>query len=284
MPLTDDFMLPRRVRTMEQMADLLQAEEAEISQAKRTIDAMAAQLTVGTSTFLLPRHERIFGLTTNTAESLEVRRARVLARLNARGVTTAQAIRELVQIITGREGEVAEHFSDYAFSVTARLLFQDSTDSLAELIRQIDEIKPAHLVFDTIAAVEPVVLENPNRLWLQSLLVRGRFPANSQALSLAAGRIGFSQANAQSAAVRELALRVRQQEREALSLGGLFIRAKEQNLQPLGAQKIAMRIGVVNRESNQVRLTQSNTGWRFNGRQKFNGAKKFNGGIKRSEL
>ena len=120
MPLTDDFMLPRRVRTMEQMADLLQAEEAEIDQAQRTIDAMAAQLAVCTSTFLLPRHERIFGLPVNTGESLEVRRARVLARLNTRGVTTVQAIRELVQIITGREGEVTEHFASYAFSVTVR--------------------------------------------------------------------------------------------------------------------------------------------------------------------
>lgn len=174
MPLTDDFMLPRRVRTMEQMADLLQAEEAEIDQAQRTIDAMAAQLAVCTSTFLLPRHERIFGLPVNTRESLEVRRARVLARLNTRGVTTVQAIRELVQIITGREGEVTEHFASYAFSVTVRLLFPDATKDLGELIRQIDEIKPAHLIFDTIGAVQPVVLENKNRLLFVSQSLRLR--------------------------------------------------------------------------------------------------------------
>lgn len=174
MPLTDDFMLPRRVRTMEQMADLLQAEEAEINQAQRTIDAMAAQLAVCTSTFLLPRHERIFGLPVNTGESLEVRRARVLARLNTRGVTTVQAIRELVQIITGREGEVTEHFAGYAFSVTVRLLFPDATKDLGELIRQIDEIKPAHLIFDTIGAVQPVVLENRNRLLFVSQSLRLR--------------------------------------------------------------------------------------------------------------
>lgn len=174
MPLTDDFMLPQPVRTMAQMADLLQAEEAEISQTQRTIDAMAAQLTVGTSTFLLPRHERIFGLPVNTGESLEVRRARVLARLNTRGVTTVQAIRELVHIVTGREGEVAEHFSDYAFSVTVHLLLGDSTVSLGELIRQIDEIKPAHLVFDTTGAIQPVVLENRNRLLFVSQSLRLR--------------------------------------------------------------------------------------------------------------
>ncbi len=169
MPLTDDFMLPRRVRTMEQMADLLQAEEAEISQTQRTIDAMAAQLAVCTSTFLLPRHERIFGLPVNTGESLEVRRARVLARLNTRGVTTVQAIREMVQIVTGREGDVTEHFADYAFSVAVHLLFSDSTDTLGELIRQIDEIKPAHLLFDTIASLQPVALENRQQLCFAAL-------------------------------------------------------------------------------------------------------------------
>jgi len=156
MPLTDNFMLPRRVRTMEQMADLLAAEEIEIGQAQRTIDAMAAQLAVTTSTFLLPRHERIFGLPVNTGESMEVRRARVLARLNTRGVTTVQAIREMVQIVTGREGNVTEHFADYAFSVTVHLLFEDPTKDLQELIRQIDEIKPAHLLFDTIGLVQPI--------------------------------------------------------------------------------------------------------------------------------
>lgn len=170
MPLTDDFMLPRRVRTMEQMADLLQAEETELGQAQRTIDAMAAQLSVGTSTFLLQRHERIFGLTTNTAESLEVRRARVLAKLNTWGVTTVQTIQGLARIITGQEGEVTEHFSDYAFSLTARLLFSDSTDLLLELIRQVDEIKPAHLIFDIICSMEPIALENRQALCLTAIL------------------------------------------------------------------------------------------------------------------
>jgi len=164
MPLTDSFMLPRRVRTMEQMADLLAAEEAELAQAQRVIDAMFNQLAVGTSTLLLPRHERIFGLPVNTAESMEVRRARVLARLNTRGVTTVQAILEMVRIITGREGGVTEHFADHSFSVTVHMLFPDATTSLRELIRQLDEVKPAHLLFDVIGAVQPVELENKARL------------------------------------------------------------------------------------------------------------------------
>lgn len=174
MPLTDNFMLPRRVRTMEQMADLLAAEETELAQAQRVIDAMFNQLAVGTSTFLLPRHERIFGLPVNTEESMEVRRARVLARLNTRGVTTVQTILEMVRIIAGREGEVTEHFEDYSFSVTVHMLISDGTAGLRELIRQLDEVKPAHLLFDMTGAVQPVALENRNRLLFVGQSIRLR--------------------------------------------------------------------------------------------------------------
>lgn len=117
MAINDRFMLPKRVRTMEQMADLLAAEQAELDQTQRTIAALENQLTISTSTHLLPRHERLFALPVNTTESLEVRRARVLAKLNTRGTTTVRAIRDMVEIITGREGDVIEHFEDYAFSV-----------------------------------------------------------------------------------------------------------------------------------------------------------------------
>ena len=88
MPINDAFMLPKRVRTMEQMADLLQTEQTELTQTQRTIAALEQQLNISTSTFLLPRHERLFELPVNTTESLEARRAKVLAKLNTRGTTT----------------------------------------------------------------------------------------------------------------------------------------------------------------------------------------------------
>ena len=93
MPINDAFMLPKRVRTMEQMADLLQTEQTELTQTQRTIAALEQQLNISTSTFLLPRHERLFELPVNTTESLEARRAKVLAKLNTRGTTTVEAIR-----------------------------------------------------------------------------------------------------------------------------------------------------------------------------------------------
>lgn len=150
MAINDAFMLPKWVRTMEPMGDLLAAEQAELDRTQRSIAAQEKQLTISTSTYLLPRHERLFALPVNTAESLEVRRARVLAKLNTRGTTTVPAICDLVKIFTGQRGVVEEHFGLYAFSVFIELPAGVSTACVQELIRQIEVIKPAHLLLQAM--------------------------------------------------------------------------------------------------------------------------------------
>mgnify|MGYP005776740629 CR=1 FL=1 len=175
MPINDAFMLPKRVRTMEQMADLLQTEQTELTQMQRTIAALEQQLNISTSTFLIPRHERLFELPVNTTERLETRRAKVLAKLNMQGTTTAEAIREMVSIVTGCEGVVVEHFSQYAFTVIVYMLLEGIFPGLSELIRQIDEIKPAHLIFDIVGAFRPIGIENKIELSLYRLKICSRF-------------------------------------------------------------------------------------------------------------
>ena len=156
MAINDRFMLPERVRTMEQMADLLAAEQTELDQTQRTITALENQLIISTSTHLLPRHERLFALPVNTTESLEVRRARVLAKLNTRGTTTVRAVQDMVEIVTGGEGGVIEHFGEYAFSVVVKLPAAGVSANMEELVQQIERIKPAHLIFDFHQVFQPV--------------------------------------------------------------------------------------------------------------------------------
>lgn len=174
MPINDAFMLPKRVRTMEQMADLLQTEQAELTQTSRTISALEQQLTISTSTFLLPRHEAIYDLPSNPSESAEVRRARLLGKLNTRGSTTVESIREMVQIVTGCKGDVIENPTDYSFEVIVYLQFPDATDKMAELLRQIEEIKPAHLFMYAEGAVQAVPFQNQNHLAFVHMNVRLR--------------------------------------------------------------------------------------------------------------
>ena len=169
MAINDHFMLPKRVRTMEQMSDLLATEQAELTQMQRTITAQENQLTISTSTFLLPRYEKMYDLPVNTAESLEARRARLVAKQNMRGTTTNRAIREMVRIVMGCEGDVEEHFADYAFTVFVHLLPESGRFGVQELAKQIEEIKPGHLVFDIAQDFHSIILEHG------SLVIIARF-------------------------------------------------------------------------------------------------------------
>ena len=86
-----------------------------------------------------------------------------------------EAIREMVRIVTGCEGAVEEHFSQYAFTVIVYLLSESVFPNLPELIRQIDGIKPAHLIFDITGAFQPTSLKNRNEFSLYRLKMRSCF-------------------------------------------------------------------------------------------------------------
>lgn len=255
MPINDRFMLPRRVRTMAQMADLLAAEQMELTKTQHTVAALENQLSVSFSTFLLPRHERIFGLPINTTESLELRRARVLAKLNTHGTTTVEAVREMVRIVTGCAGDVEEHFATYAFSVIVRLLADGASPDIGELFRQIDEIKPAHLVFNIIGAVNPIVLENRN------------------GMSLYRVRLLFAFFNARGQRV------VRFNGEETFNGGILF----DQALNGIGFPAMTVRTGIPVREKLRATVTVDNW-YAFDGTVSFDGSRKFNAQITQEEI
>ena len=175
MPINSGVMLPKRVRKMELLEDMLQVEQQEHTQTQRTIAGIENQLVISTSTFLLTRHEQIFDLQASGADSLEARRARVLAKLNTRGTTTVAAIRELVKIVTGRSGDVVEQSDQDSFSIIIYLLFTDMATELRELAHRGVEITPAHLVFAMVGAFEPVPLVNGERFSFHLLIVRSSF-------------------------------------------------------------------------------------------------------------
>lgn len=66
MPLDDIFMLPKRVRTMEQMADLLQAERLMIERLEAVLAEMTRQGSINNNTPLTKqRLEEIASLFAN---------------------------------------------------------------------------------------------------------------------------------------------------------------------------------------------------------------------------
>lgn len=153
--INDRFMLPKRVRAMEQMADLLQVEQTELTQLQHTIEALENQLIISTSTFLLPRHEKIFGLYTNTQETLDARRTKILAKLEGISMATPKMIRSVVErFIPDATVNIEEHNTNYFFEVKCEGVEHDP--ALSDLRDALDEVKPAHLVYGLTFTAKPI--------------------------------------------------------------------------------------------------------------------------------
>lgn len=146
MAINDVFMLPKRVRTMEQMADLLDTEQRELTQTSRTIAEMEDQLVVSTSTFLMSRHEKIFAIPINAEDTLEARRARVLAKIRGQGTVSATMLQAVASSFASGEVKIMEHPREYIFDV--KFVGTLGTPSnMSDLSAALDEIKPAHLLY-----------------------------------------------------------------------------------------------------------------------------------------
>ncbi|NMF06507.1 putative phage tail protein [Clostridium beijerinckii] len=86
--------------------------------------------------------ERV-GITTNNAKSIEERRARVLAKLNSKGTTTVEVIKQICKSFVS-EAEIIQNNPEYYFQVN---LISDTgfPYALDSLYDSIEIAKPAHL-------------------------------------------------------------------------------------------------------------------------------------------
>lgn len=87
--------------------------------------------------------EKRVGITTNTSKSIEERRAKILAKLNTKGTTTVEVIRQICKSFVSNV-EVIQHNSDYYFEVNL-LTTTGFPYALDGLYDSVEIAKPAHL-------------------------------------------------------------------------------------------------------------------------------------------
>lgn len=131
--------------------------------------------------------------------------------------------------------------------------------------------------------VPPVEAENRQQFFFAALTATLRQQTKPGGLGVSRLVLPCRAWTETAAALSDLAVSVRQQERQSFSVGGFYC-ARKPNVQGMGFQKIRIRSRAVTQGTAGASMVQSNTQWRFNGQQPFSGRKKFNGGIKRSEL
>lgn len=98
----------------------------------------------------LERYEAIFGLPINPTIAITERIARIKGKLQGTGTTTADVIRNICLGFTDGAVKVIENNENYEFIVT---FLDGNINDSKELIKQIDEIKPAHLNYQLIASI-----------------------------------------------------------------------------------------------------------------------------------
>lgn len=87
--------------------------------------------------------EKRVGITTNTSKSIEERRAKILAKLNTKGTTTVEVIKQICKSFVSNV-EIVQHNSEYYFEVNllSTTGFPYALDSLYD---SVEIAKPAHL-------------------------------------------------------------------------------------------------------------------------------------------
>ena len=119
------------------------AEELAAVDANNT--DLGKQFRVNTSTWGLETWEKSLAIPINTADSLDVRRGRVLAKLLGNFPVNMDKIKQVVNaFVTGKTATIEEILNEYAFR--ARIPVDDIV-SLQEIKKNVNRIQPAHLEF-----------------------------------------------------------------------------------------------------------------------------------------
>lgn len=106
-----------------------------------------AQCFISSATTGLDRWEQIFGLTTDKTKSYARRREILMAKLRGSGTSTKDMIKNVAIAFSGGEVNVIEYPAEYRF-VVQFVGVKGIPPNMAGLIDAIEQIKPAHLIYD----------------------------------------------------------------------------------------------------------------------------------------
>lgn len=128
--------------------ELTEAESKGLDDMDEALADMESNMSLaGTTETNIARREAWFGVTPDEAKPLEQRRAVLIAKLRGQGTTTPEFIRNVAASFQYGEVSVDETSAPY----TVRIVFESVMGvppNMADFIRALEEVKPAHIVFD----------------------------------------------------------------------------------------------------------------------------------------
>lgn len=130
--------------------DLTEAESKEFDLLDGEMDALESNMTLTNTTLSqIARREAEFGVASDNTKPIVQRRAVLIAKLRGQGTTTPAFIRNVAASFEYGEVSVDEASAPY----TVRIIFESVIGippNMEDFIRTIEEVKPAHLVFEYV--------------------------------------------------------------------------------------------------------------------------------------
>lgn len=132
--------IPKIVYDVKQIKDLLDAIQPEIDAINAFLYKTRYDLHISTTT-IIERFERDYGITPDESKTLEKRIAAVLEKKNAKIAFTEERLRQTIINNYGDDYELNEDWAHYAFTI----IVNDPEKSISDLSKAIHTYKPAHL-------------------------------------------------------------------------------------------------------------------------------------------
>lgn len=130
--------------------ELTEAESFEFDHIREIIDEAELNMTLShTTESKIEDREYEFGVISDPSKPIEQRRAVLVAKLRGQGTTTPAAVLNIAASFDFGEISIDESSAPY----TVRIVFEEFRGvppNMADFIAALEEIKPAHLVFEYV--------------------------------------------------------------------------------------------------------------------------------------
>lgn len=132
--------LPGYYRDSRQMNAIIESEGEELESLDENRQAVEDQFTIQRATWKLQKYEEIFAVVPESNETIEAKRARLLAHQRKRSPSTRKEFERLLTAYADQV-DIVEYFSEYL----VEFILEDMKISLAKLDGYLIPIMPAHL-------------------------------------------------------------------------------------------------------------------------------------------
>lgn len=142
--LTKSKYVPNFIYNDPNTSKVFTQQGTEIGKLKFYIDDLINNCFIETATWALDIWEYEYGVVSKNTDTIETRRNRLLAKKRAYGTITPTVIKNICNSFVDKT-KIIQHYEDYYFELLLENVNRGLQNYLEELIKIIEEIKPAHL-------------------------------------------------------------------------------------------------------------------------------------------